>query len=468
MILTATQRIEAKASNVMHHYEMLRAQFIKIDDIDSNLSSLFSQIDTTSELHKIELIEDSINLINKAITEKKVRLELAEAQLEYIVESLKERRHVKDDRFDELHEMVKTKPRMSGTKRTKVSQNDDESKITKRGRKPKTENQQIPLIDDQSTPSQSLHEFDIKTELKENDREMTKTKTKEKKKDKKKEKEKEDEEMSDIPSVKTKKAARIKTLHQIECENEGNEHQSEYELTNIQQITNTSSVSKEDEIPFKKTKKSITKAKQIFEMKELPIISENVELLMDWVEMPKMKVVYDSQIDLPNSTTLFDKIKRLNNLYFFFIDDKNEIFGSFISNKITTETTMETYDEVKEDECHFVFTLHGINEQEKSRQYVPKKYAEMDMVNSGNMEEDQMEYQYHEGGMFLWKMEKGDEHFLTIGNGDIGWLEIGKYGKKVSYNHELWKVYDGLTKNETNGRYSTFTVQRLVVIQMKY
>ena len=523
--ITPTQRIIIKSDNILHHYRLLRDQFQRIGTAESNLNQIFEEIDSEYDETKIRTLEDNMDKINRAITEKKIRLELAEEQIQCISEMLRERRHVKDDRLDELHEISKIKENQSGKKRTKVNEIVEEQNSLKRRKQKEMETLMSDEELDNYNDFNSLNNFNVLNEMKERkdvhskenrtiDKEKEKNELKEKKrirksekdtksksekeqklkeakvlkekdreitKTKSKEKEKEDD-ISDIHPIKTKKIkkAKIRSLYQLEnennsfelSENEDSMNTSKsidhFTLNENENTKNDDNIDEEDDEPkitYKKSSKAIQKGQIIFSTKELPIIKNNVETLMDWVEMASMKMIYDSEKDEISESELFTRIKRLKNLYFIIIDKKNNHFGAFISNPINSVTSMEDIENIPWDDSHFMFELNEY--KEKSKQFIPKKAAELNLYNQGFMEEEQMKDQEKYGGIYWWKEEKENDHLMSIGNLDFGWIDIGRFGEDISYNVDLWKVYDDLTEHDLNAQSGTFTVERLLIVQMK-
>ncbi|BFU25288.1 hypothetical protein EHI8A_027010 [Entamoeba histolytica HM-1:IMSS-B] len=254
---------------------------------------------------------------------------------------------------------------------------------------------------------------------------------------------------------------KLKRLNSNNTKKERIESKDENSIKNKTLIkTEKSSEREEDEEDeeFILNERMVKKYEKMFEENEVETIKDNVKYLMTWVEMNKMRILYDSVIDGSNYEVIFDKIKKKPNIYVIIIDNNDNVFGGFISHsiKVLSEKEEENID-IIEDNNHFVFCLYPSNDERTTMRWIPKDYEE------DEEQTEDIDLLSYGGDIKIWSK---NEFIISIGNFYRGWIDIASIGENCSYNHSLYMVYQGMNQSCCNGDGTPFSAERILIVQM--
>ncbi|EDR22100.1 hypothetical protein EDI_041300 [Entamoeba dispar SAW760] len=216
--------------------------------------------------------------------------------------------------------------------------------------------------------------------------------------------------------------------------------------------------SDEEDEEFVLNERMLKKYEKMFEENEVETVKDNVKYLMEWVEMNKMRILYDSVIDGSSCEVIFDKIKKKPNIYVIIIDNNDNVFGGFISHSIKVLSEKEEDDiDIIEDNDHFVFCLYPSNDERTTTRWIPKDYEE------DEEQTEDFDLLSYGGDIKIWSK---NEFIISIGNFYQGWIDIASIGENCSYNHSLYKVYQNMNKSYCNGDGTPFSAERILIVQM--
>ncbi|ELP92778.1 hypothetical protein EIN_372000 [Entamoeba invadens IP1] len=179
----------------------------------------------------------------------------------------------------------------------------------------------------------------------------------------------------------------------------------------------------------------------------LDILSQYKAILAEWSGTTDGTVVYDSNVDSKLAREFYSSVLNKTNIYIINIDERGYIFGSYF------EKVIDKMDVWFYDEKHFIFSLDS-----KGLFPAPTRW------NSKLGEQ---------GGIRLY--DKDMNKLYEVGNGEFwsgvrfGYFTIADINVKNSFNNNISFRYDNIKNTDLNGLNSpnsTFSVERIIVVQM--
>ncbi|KAL7712207.1 TLDc domain-containing protein [Entamoeba marina] len=174
----------------------------------------------------------------------------------------------------------------------------------------------------------------------------------------------------------------------------------------------------------------------------LPQLEVSFNYLKEWSNRNEFKVLFDSITDGDGSNnTLSDKVIGRSQVFFITFDDKLNVFGGYIENRITQ------FDSYVNDSSSFTFSLIRNGKLKNIRYLVKSDKREIAFYLCSNSDS-----LYSFGRKYSYSNE-----------GDIF---INKIGTESSKCRQICFSYNGDQKPYVDKNSENFSVQRLLVIEM--
>ncbi|KAL7721349.1 TLDc domain-containing protein [Entamoeba marina] len=176
-----------------------------------------------------------------------------------------------------------------------------------------------------------------------------------------------------------------------------------------------------------------------FDSNEYSISKDQISTLLTWTKCSNLKIFFDTKECGWNRDSLNNALLNKLNIVLLHYTTDNDIFGVYIHNNI------KQTDEWVNDENHFIFSFSNNN-----RSLTPKRWKCSTPLHS------------------IYLSSKGT-HFYQLGNGLLG--SFIKIQSTQSYNESfiatgIYSHYFGLSDEILTGNSGTFTINRIVVMQL--
>ena len=181
--------------------------------------------------------------------------------------------------------------------------------------------------------------------------------------------------------------------------------------------------------------RDILKLKSEARKKAMPeAITKQMDTLEQWCGKKYSQVIYNSDVDGKDSSAFRNKILNHKQLYFFVIDDNDNIFGHY------TDCTIDKTNTIISNGKEFLFTVYS------NGRIAPTKFANKQNNKTGTMIFDSKFYCCY-WGYVVYEIEKSNS----------------------LYHLDMEKNFDGAKKSIFMGgkKANTFTPKKIIVMEMK-